>query len=259
MRHILLSGILILVSAVSNSAEAKDPRKLIESMTKKVGSYEQLQALKDVEYIYTQQDVKSGKKDVSVERYLFEGELSWAEYKEHTFHVLPDKQGVVIQGWDGSEAWVKLNGQPVEDEKAVAGARFLRRTNFYWFAMMQKLLDPGIKYAYKGTRSEKGVAYDLVEISFGEGVGDASDKYLLYVNPNTKLIDRFLFTVMSFNVTEPFMMEVEYETVEGIKLPTKRRYTKSNWDGKILDPNWTDELSTNIRFKNGFSTEMFKR
>ena len=259
MCQILLSGFLIFVSAVSHAAEAKDPKVLIELMTQNVGSYERLKSRRDVEYTYVQKDLKSGKKDVSVERYLFDGEMSWAEYKEHTLNVLPDQPGVVVQGWDGIEAWIKLDGQPVEDENAVALTRFLRRTNFYWFAMMQKLLDPGVEYAYKGTRSEKGVLYDLVEISFGVGIGDASDKYLLYVNPDTKLIDRFLFTVMSFNMTEPFMMEVEYEVVDGIKLPTKRRYTKSNWDGKILDENWAEELSTNIRFKNGFSKDIFKK
>jgi hypothetical protein len=99
----------------------------------------------------------------------------------------------------------------------------------------------------------------LVEISFDAGVGDVADTYLLYINSQTKLVDRFLFTVMAFNMTNPFVMDVEYETVEGVKLPLRRRYTKASWNGKILDPDWTEEVSMNIKFNNGFSRDLFKK
>ncbi len=259
MREIYLSGVVLVMTALSAFSADKDPKALIEAMSRETGRYAQLQALKDVEYTYVYHNPKSGKKDVSIERYLFDGERSWAEYREHTHSVFPDKSGLVTQGWDGKEAWVLLDGKRVEDPKAVAMGRFLRRTNFYWFAMMQKLLDPGIRYTHKGTRVENKVTYDLVEISFATGVGDVADTYLLYVNPKTKLVDRFLFTVMAFNMTEPFVMDVEYETVEGLRLPVRRRYAKADWDGKIIDPDWTEEVSTNIKFNNGFSATLFEK
>jgi hypothetical protein len=56
-----------------------------------------------------------------------------------------------------------------------------------------------------------------------------------------------------------FMMEVEYERVDGVLLPTKRRYTQSDWSGNVpKDAEWTDEISIGIRFNNGFEPPLFQ-
>ncbi|MGI9534270.1 MAG: DUF6503 family protein, partial [Thermodesulfobacteriota bacterium] len=200
-----------------------------------------------------------GKSDISTERYIFDGELSWAEYTTHDFHVFPDQSGPVIQGYNGKESWVIINGKSVEDPQAVKLADFLRKTSFYWFAMMPKLLDPGINYSYEGKRNVKDIEYDLVKISYESGIGDVSDTYLLYINPETHLVDQFLFTVLDFNITEPFLMKVKYEEIDGVKLPAKRRATQSNWNGEILEDVWIDEIMTDIEFNNGFKRSTFDK
>lgn len=71
-------------------------------------------------------------------------------------------------------------------------------------------------------------------------------------------MDRFLFTVMDFNMTEPFMMTVEYKDINGVKLPAYRRYIKSNWNGEVSEENWTEEIMTDIKFGISFRKEDFE-
>jgi len=88
--------------------------------------------------------------------------------------------------------------------------------------------------------------------------GDIEYTYLLYINPTTWRVDQFLFTVLDFGRTDPLLMEVEYERVEGVLLPVRRRYTPSDWAGKVpADAQWTDEISLGIRFDNGFGAALF--
>ena len=224
-----------LVSADKNENQSKNPKELIIKMLEKTGDYNKLKSLNDVQYTYTQRDNLSGGEDISIERYIFDGELSWAKYLKHQNHVFPDKQCEVIQGYDGKESWVTIDGNLLDDPQANKLADFLRKTNFYWFAMMHKLLDPGLNYIYEGTKNINDIEYDLVKISFDSGVGDASDTYLLYINPNTNLVDQFLFTVMDFNISEPYIMKLNYEEVDG------------------------EEIMTNIKFNNNFKREDFDK
>ncbi len=237
----------------------KDAKKLIEEMVETVGDYNKLKSLADVQYTYTQIDIKSGKADISVERYIFDGELSWAKYTTNENVVLPDQQGEIIQGYNGKESWMTIDGKVVDDPQALKLADFLRKSNFYWFSMMAKLLDPGINYSYKGTRNLNDIEYELVKITFDEGVGDVSDTYLLYINPDTNLVDQFLFTVLDFGVTEPYLMKVGYKETDGVFLPARRIITKSNWNGELLEDPSIQEIMTDIKFKNGFRKQDFKK
>ena len=152
-----------------------------------------------------------------------------------------------------------MGGEKTTDEKKLKMADFLRKTNFYWFAMTFKLLDPGMRYTYEGRREVDGTAYELVKVGFEEGVGDVSDTYLLYINPNTWRVDRFLFTILDFGKTEPFLMEVEYGRIDGVLLPVKRRYVPSDWSGKVgRKAKWTDEVTAGVRFGNGFKSRLFR-
>ncbi len=239
---------------------AENPKGLVEQMVVEIGGIDKLHSLKDVEYTYIYHDLTNDKKDVSLERYVFDGELSWAHYETREKNVVPQMEGEVNQGFNGSESWMTIDGKLVEDNPQLAKlCDFLRKTNYYWFTMMFKLTDPGVQYKYNGAKTVDGVDYDLIEISFGEGVGDAQDTYLLYINPETKLVDQFLFTVMDFGVAEPFLMKVEYEEIQGVKLPAKRKYVRANWEGEPQNDEWTAAIWTNIKFNNGFDRSMFEK
>ena len=54
-------------------------------------------------------------------------------------------------------------------------------------------------------------------------------------------------------------MKVEYEEIAGLKLPTKRKYAPADWDGNLKNDNWTAEISTGVKFNNGFDKSMFDK
>lgn len=259
MKHpVFAATAIVFLASPSQARELNKGTTLIDAMIQEVGSMDELRKRGDVEYTYVYETADGSKRDVSVERYRFDGELSWAKYTERSFQLAPELEGQLIQGWDGKAAWVTLDGKPINDEKLKGAARFLRKTNFYWFAMMPKLRDPGIDHSYQTVRTVDGVDYELVKATFDDGVGDAQDTYLLYINPKTKLVDRFLFTVAGMGVKDPLMMVVEYKDVDGVKLPVERKYTRSNWDGEIpTDAEWTHERMKDIRFRNGFKADAF--
>lgn len=251
---IAVLSILILSNTVG--AENTDPKKLIEQMTEVTGNYDDLKSLKDVEYTYTVKNVDTGKADISTERYIFDGELSWGNFLQRGDKTFPDLKGEIIQGYNGKETWMTLNGQPVSDEVALKYADFTRKTNFYWFAMMQKLLDPGTTYSYEGKEKLNGIEYDLVRISYEPGVGDVSDTYTLYINPETNLVDRFYFTVIDFGITDPILMEVEYKQFDNVKLPVIRKFNATVPDIGTMN---IVEVMTDLKFNNGFDRSAFDK
>ena len=161
------------------------------------------------------------------------------------------------QGYNGKDFWLKMDGQEITDSNAIESVTFTRKTNFYWFAMMQKLLDPGIKYEYLGQNNIAGKLYDIVKITFHTADDVASDTYQLYINPETHLVDQFLFTVVSKNVTDPILMRVKYENVEGILLTTYRKYTKSDWEANVLKDAWVEEITKDIKFNQNLDRTLF--
>lgn len=264
----LIVGAIGLILALPGVCRAEYPKsdakavELLKAMEAKAGTYQDLQKLKDVEYVYTYRDNKTGNEDISTERYLFDGELSWAVYDQHTRMLPPDHPMVpVVQGFDGEDAWVTVDGKVSNDEKLVGRSLFLRKTNFYWFAMMHKLLDPGTIHKYKGTREANGIEYEMVEVGFDVPKDTPADTYLLYINPKTGLVDQFLFTVVDFGLIEkPLLMTVEYEKFDSVMLPVTRKYTATTgWEGEVAGNPWVDEIMTEIKFGNGFEREDFAK
>jgi hypothetical protein len=254
----VVTASLIAFAVESSAAKTPDPRDLVTKVVEAAGGVDALRAKNDVEYTYIYRNGASGKLDVSVERYVFDGERSWARYDVHE-NLPPEIEGTVVQGYDGRTTWQTADGAPATDTAQLRRADFLRKTNFYWFAMTFKLLDPGLRYSYEGQRKVGDTNYELVKITFGEGVGDVSDTYVLYIDTNTWRVDQFLFTVLDFGKTEPLLMRVRYDRVDGVLLPTERHYTASDWAGSVpRDAEWTDEISVGIRFNNGFSAELFQ-
>ncbi|EDM44483.1 hypothetical protein SCB49_12965 [unidentified eubacterium SCB49] len=231
--------------------------ELVYNMVQKVGDYSELMRKKDVIYTYTYQ-TPDGKKDVSVEKYMFDGELSCGAYTTHE-RTLPDLEGTIEQGYDGKNYWLRHNGNELEDEAQMKRVVFNRHTNFYWFAMMQKLMDDSVKYEYKGEKQIDDKAYEIVKVSFITEDNRPTDIYQLYINKETAMVDQFLFTVADFGKMEtPFLMELDYENVDGLLLPTKRKYKASTWDAEVTDAPWIQVTWSDIKFDNNLSIKDFK-
>ena len=55
------------------------------------------------------------------------------------------------------------------------------------------------------------------------------------------------------------LMKVEYEEVEGILIPSKRRYKKSTWDAEVNDSPWINVTWSDIKFNNNLARSEFDR
>ncbi len=230
--------------------------ELVYELTQEIGDLQRLKALKDVVYTYTY-TTPDGLSDISTEKYIFEGELAYGEFKTHQ-RTLPDLEGTMEQGFDGKNYWLKANGKTVTDEDAMKMVKFGRPTNFYWFAMLQKLTDPGLNYEYIGEKKIGSNDYDIVKITFGAMNKKPADIYQIYINKKTKLVDQFLFTVAEFGrMDTPLLMELNYEKIDGILIPNKRKYKTSNWDAEVSEAPWTTVTWTNIKFNNGLTKAEF--
>ena len=259
MNRMHVAIIFLLFLSPAFFAQEKDARALVDQVVAAIGGRDAFYAAKDVSYTYIYHRVGPDQKDVSEERYVFDGEKSWASYSEMGND--PSMAGkTVVQGYNGKSSWQTVDGTLTSDEGAIKRADFLRKTNYYWFAMMFKLTDPGVTYAYDGTATIEGVTYDKVRMSFEQGVGDAQDIYILYINPYTHMVDQFLFTVMDFGVKDPLLMKVDYVTVDGLAFPAMRRYTRSDWDASVAaDASWVLEVMSDIKLNNGFKASLFEQ
>ncbi|SMD32439.1 hypothetical protein SAMN04488029_0784 [Reichenbachiella faecimaris] len=260
---------LVLLSACQQSKPSENQKQatvqfqnkgheLIYGMVERTGSYQDLLDKKDVVYTYTYQ-TPDGKTDVSSEQYIFDGELSMGTYLKHE-RTLPQLDGAFTQGYNGKEFWLKHQEVYVKNEEFMKRVQFNRKTNFYWFAMFQKLLDPGLNYEHLGKKLIGTKTYDIVTITFNSENGKPTDTYQVYINQETSLVDQFLFTVADFNMMEtPLLMQVEYEEIDGLPIPSQRKYKRSTWDAEVSDAPWVIVTWTDIKFNTGLKRSMFDK
>ncbi len=188
------------------------------------------------------------------ETYLFNGELSHGDYTIHSL------TGAGEEGYDGKGFWVKKDASLSDNEQMLQVARFLRKTNYYWFAMFFKLQDDGTKHEKLTDRTVNGKEYYCIKMTFEGNVGDSQDTYILYVNKETKIIDQFLFNITGFGITEPNLMTFDgWETINGVMIPTVRKYIKADWEGNIKDKEYTRTNWTNIEFNKGVTPKFFSK
>ncbi|MEO0339492.1 MAG: hypothetical protein AAF242_09775 [Bacteroidota bacterium] len=251
---LLLTVTLILGSAFTTPNPATDAKSqdLLDALVAVNGGWNALLKLKDVEFTYTYDDKAKGI-DISTERYIFGNETSWAAYQQHEVNVMPGVDGQVYQCYMDGKPAITLNGEAVNDPQALGLTTFLRKANYYWFTMMYKLQDPGTSHTYLGTEEINGITYDKVSLKF-EGTGkDANDEYVLFFNPETHLVDQFLFSLPAMGVNQPVLkMELEYEKIKGVYISTTRRgiYPNPETGEYQLGGEYT---ITDLKFKNGFT------
>lgn len=93
-------------------------------------------------------------------------------------------------------AWVK--GAPVQGDelkKLLEDAFGLWTKDTYWLLMPYKLRDQGVILAYDGLEAREKQRWDKVRLSF-DGVGlTPKDRYWVYVNRRTGLVDRWEFVL----------------------------------------------------------------
>lgn len=232
------------------------PVSMMKAVSEACGGLDQLKALNDVEfdYHYLKPD---GKKDISTERYIFDQEVSWARYTVHEENVSPDLEGDVVQFFDGQEAKAFNNGEPLNDPTIMGMSQFLRQANYMWFNMMFKFADPGTQHDYVGQQEFEGGTYDVVKVTYDPAATgkEVNDMYVLYINPETHLVEWFKFSLPAMGVEQPLLLaKLQYEEIDGIQVVVRRRMFSPNPEGGDRVP-MVDQQLKNIRFNNGFTAE----
>lgn len=237
--------------------DTTNPETILAAIEHSHGGWNDLWKKGDVEYTYTYHSPANDKKDVSIERYIFSSEASFGKYSQHEINVMPDTEGEVVQYFNGNETVVLVNGEKTDDPQGNAVGEFLRKANHFWFVMPYKLNDSGTITTYQGQEEHNGTTYDKLHVTYDPEVTgkEQNDIYILYVNPETKLIDRFYFSLPFLGVNEPVIIaNYEYEDIDGQLVSSKRTYFLPSEQGYAEDPSIVQTLS-NIKFGNGFTEE----
>ena len=224
------------------------------------GGIDALKALKDVEYDY-QYISPDGKKDISKERYIFSNETSWAKYTTHQVNVPSSLEGDVVQFFDGKNSNVYANQKPLNDPQVIGTGQFLRQANYFWFTMMFKLSDPGIISEYKGQEDINGAKYDVLHVTYNPEITgkEQNDIFILYINPESRMVESFKFSLPAFGVNEPVLLaELTYEEIDGIQVITRRVMSAPKPDGSGMAL-LVNQQSKNVKFNNGFTTSQLSK
>ncbi|QCX00894.1 hypothetical protein FGM00_12515 [Aggregatimonas sangjinii] len=234
-----------------------DPKSMLAAVEQAQGGWDDLWNKKDVQYTYDYR-YPNNTADISVERYIFDTEASFGYYTQHEINAMPEAKGDVAQYFDGQHTTAMLAGKTVEDPQAVGTSEFLRRANYFWFVMPYKLNDKGTLLKYLGQEAYNGTDYDKVEVTYDPAITgkEQNDSYILYLNPKTKMIDRFYFSLPAMGVNVPAIVaNYEYENIEGQKIATKRTYFMPNEKGEYDDTPSIVQTLTDVSFNNGFTKE----
>lgn len=232
------------------------PASIIKAVADASGGWNAVWDLNDVEYTYVYEQA-DGKKDISKERYIFKGEHSWASYNTHEVNVLPVGNQNIIQNFSAGKATCSMDGKEMSDEKTIGTTAFLRQVNYYWFLMNFKIGDPGTIHKYLGQEEVAGTAYDKVSVAYtAEQTGkEANDAYILYVNPETKLVDQFYFSLPAWGINDTvLLMKVKYSEVDGIQIPAVRYVYIPDDKGQYPETPSITETTSDVKFNNGFKT-----
>lgn len=142
----------------------------------------------------------------------------------HIYHDLvalgtPDEvQSVEARfAWDGTQAWM----WPAEVDGP--NARFWSSTGYYFTSIPFVLADPGIRYEKLPDAELDGTVFDMAQVTYEDGVGDASDTYTLYVDKQTDRLRAIRYTVTYGGRPargETLLYYDDWTTVDGLSVAT---------------------------------------
>ena len=122
--------------------------------------------------------------------------------------------------WKGKDVTVNLAAPAQDEDGKAAHARWVNDS--YWLLAPLKVLDPGVKLSTEGTRAVGEAQFETLRLAF-EGVGlTPGDQYLLYIDPQTKLVRAWDYIPTPDKVVHGSWDK--YETFGGLQLSTEHEF-----------------------------------
>ena len=122
--------------------------------------------------------------------------------------------------WKGKDVTVNLTSPAQDEDNKAAYARWVNDS--YWLLAPLKVLDPGVKRTAEGTKQVGDASFDTLRLSF-QGVGlTPGDQYLLYVDPQTKLVRAWDYIPSADKVMHGTWDG--YQTFGGLQLSTQHEF-----------------------------------
>lgn len=149
--------------------------------------------------------------------------------------------------WTGEEAWF------VPADVTRINSRFWALTGYYFEMIPFVFADPGVNYELLPDEELDGETYDMVRVSFDEGVGDADDYYVTYVDRETGRV-RAIRYVVTFGGRPPggetLLYYEDYNTEQGLTVPTRfRGYGFSDGErGSFRNEAWATDIDFDVPF-----------
>ena len=173
------------------------------------------------------------------------GGENWAKVKELQFTFAVEQQGKPLfsaqHSWnvatgtdevkwtdkEGKEhlATVKPGAPVQDDEGRKAYARWVNDS--YWLLAPLKIRDPGVKVEYGGPKDLNGVACETLSLSFDQVGLTPTDKYVLYIDPQTKLLRAWDYIPSSGTGMQATWEK--FQSAGGLNLATEH-----NFNGKTI-------------------------
>jgi hypothetical protein len=127
------------------------------------------------------------------------------------------------------QAWVKGQRQTGDEEKKLLERAYGTWINdTYWLLMPYKLRDPGVTLAYEGEAKEGDTTYDKLLLTFDNVGLTPKDKYWVWVNRGTHLVDRWDFVLKGEDVPPTTFLWKDWRRVGNVKLAGERVNPKDN-------------------------------
>lgn len=202
-------ALLLLSSCTGRAPEPDDPaRSLVERAVEAHGGMDAWRQLEDVTWRETITRFDNGETaEVTVRKIFYkkkpsgntmmriEQEGGAIEHVDEDYRVHQGTpEGVAVIGNDGEEAWYEVDGVPQRSEEARRSARYVTQAFKYWFGLPFKLLDAGTRLRLLEPREVDGRRFNLLEVTFEEGVGDTPrDRFVYWFDDETGRIGEIRF------------------------------------------------------------------
>lgn len=222
---VLLGCLFVVVSCSADQETGQSQEMALRTMEAMGGS----ESLDDIRYLRFDFEVEINGDHVYTGRHLWDRESG--RYREEWDLFGEQAQALFNVNTRSGSAY--RGGEEVDDaerEELIEQAYYNHLTDSYWLLMPWKMTDPGVHLSSLGRDSIDGKTYDVLHLSFDEGVGESSgDQHWLFINPESGMVELTAYFLERFEIDEPSLDEAticawsDWTETGGVQFARNRR------------------------------------